>query len=125
MLSVFMPTISLIVLTIPYLFVPKGFRFSSQSVGIERIRNTITIDYNQILNIQKLKWTWKALRLGGSGGLYGYLGYYHLFGVGKVWMYVSNRHKMVLLETKNGIKYAFSPKNPDDFIFQLQKRIKN
>ena len=122
-LTVFMPTISIIVLTVPYLYTPKGFRFTTQGLGIERIRNTIIIPYNQISTIQKGKWTWKAARLGGSGGLYGYLGFYHLFGIGKVWMYVTNRHKMLLLETKNGVKYAFSPKDPEDFVAQLQKKI--
>ena len=108
-LTVFIPTISIIILTIPYLYTPKGFRFTSQGLGIERLRNTILLPYSQISTVQRGKWTWKAARLGGSGGLYGYLGFYHLFGIGRVWMYVTNRHKMVLLETKKGIKYAFSP----------------
>ena len=120
-----MPSISLIVLTVPYLFTPKGFRFTSQGLGIERLRNTIIIPYSQISTVQRGKWTWKAARLGGSGGLYGYLGFYHIFGIGKVWMYVTNRHKMVLLETKKGIKYAISPRDPEDFVLQLQKRIMN
>ena len=122
-LTVFMPSVSLIVLIAPYFFKPKGFRFTSESLGIERLRNTITIPYNQISTIQKGKWTWQAVRLGGSGGLYGYLGLYHLFGIGRVWMYTTNRHKMVLLETKKGIKYAFSPENLEDFVSQLQKKV--
>jgi len=123
LLIVFMPTISIIVLTIPYLFTPKGFRLAFQGLEIERLRNTILILYNQISTVQRGKWTWKAARLGGSGGLYGYLGFYHVFGIGKVWMYVTNRHKMVLLETKKGVKYAFSPDDPEDFVFQLQRRL--
>ena len=54
-LTVFMPVISIIVLTIPYLYTPKGFRLTSQSFQIERLRNTITIPYDQISTIQKGK----------------------------------------------------------------------
>ena len=50
-LIVFMPCISLIVLVVPYFFTPKGFRFASQDFRIERLRNIITIPYNQILAV--------------------------------------------------------------------------
>ena len=123
-LTVFIPTISIIILIIPYLYTPKGFRLTSQSFQIERLHNTITIPYDQISSIQKGKWSWKAARLGGSGGLYGYLGLYHLFGIGRVWMYVTNRHKMLLLETKRGNKYAISLKNPEELVSQLERKIK-
>ncbi len=122
-LIVFMPCVSLIVLLVPYLFTPKGFRFTPEGLRIERLRNTITIPYNQISNVQRGKWTWKAVRLGGSGGLYGYLGLYHLFGIGRVWMYTTDRHKMILIETKKGKKYAIRPENPEDFVSQLQKKV--
>ena len=124
-LIVFMPCVSLIVLLVPYLFTPKGYRFTSEGLKIDRLRNTITIPYNQISNVQRGKWTWKAVRLGGSGGLYGYLGLHHLFGIGRVWMYTTNRHKMILIETKNGKKYGISPENPEDYVSQLQKHISN
>ena len=121
-LAVFISCVSLIVLLMPYLFKPRGFRLTSEDLKIERPLNTITISYNQILHVQRGKWTWKAVRLGGSGGLYGYLGLYHLFDIGRVWMYVTNRHKMILIETKKGKKYAFSPENPEDLVSQLQKK---
>ena len=121
-LAVFISCVSLIVLLMPYLFKPRGFRLTSEDLKIERPLNTITISYNQILHVQRGKWTWKAARLGGSGGLYGYLGLYHLFGIGKVWVYTTNRHKMILIETNKRKKYAFSPENPEDLVSQLQKK---
>jgi hypothetical protein len=120
--AIFIPCISLIVLLVPYLFKPKGFRLTSEDLTIERLLNTISIPYDQISTIQRGKWTWKAVRLGGSGGLYGYLGLFHLFGIGRVWMYTTNRHKMILIETKQGKKYGLSPENPEDFESQLQKK---
>ncbi len=32
-----------------------------------------------------------------------------------------NKHKMILMETKSGKKYAISPENPKNFVSQLQK----
>ena len=43
-LIVFMPCISLIVLLVPYLFKPTGFRFTSEGVRIERFWNNITAE---------------------------------------------------------------------------------
>jgi hypothetical protein len=37
-------------------------------------------------------------------------------------MYTTNRHKMILIETKQGKKYGLSPENPEDFESQLQKK---
>jgi len=123
-LTVLLPCISLVVLVVPYLFKPKGFRFNSKELGIERPLNTISIPYSQISTVQRGKWTWKAVRLGGSGGLYGYLGLFHLSKSGRVWMYVTNRHKMVLIETENK-KYEISTENPEDLVFNLQGKLDN
>ncbi len=122
-LVVFILSISLIILLVPFLFKPKGFRLAFEEFTIERTLNTITIPYAQISTIQRGKWTWKAIRLGGSGGLYGYLGLFHFFGIGRVWMYVTNRHKMVLIETDSGKKYAVSPEDPDDFVLKLRGKL--
>jgi hypothetical protein len=121
--ALLMPSISIIVLVIPYLFKPKGFRLTSKELKIERLLKPVTVPYVKISNIQMGKWTWKAIRLGGSGGLYGYFGLFHFFGIGRVWMYATNRHKMVLIVTKQGKKYGLSPENPEDFITELQKHL--
>ena len=49
---VFISSISLIVLVVPYLFKPKGFRLTPTSLRIERLLNTITIPYEQFEKIQ-------------------------------------------------------------------------
>jgi hypothetical protein len=121
--AVFIPIISLIVILVPYLFKPKGFLFNSQELKIKRIIKDISIPYSQISKIERGKWTWKVVRLGGSGGLYGYLGLFHFFDIGHVWMYVTNRNKMVLIELLTGKKYAISPKNVENFVFQIKKLI--
>lgn len=122
-LAIFIPSLSFIVLLVPYLFKPKGFTLNFKELVIERTINTISVPYLEISKVQRGNWTWKAIRLGGSGGLYGYLGLFHFFSIGRVWMYVTNRHKMVLIETGSGKKYAISPEDPDDFVFQLKRKL--
>jgi hypothetical protein len=57
-------------------------------------------------------------RLGGSGGLYGYFGLFHIAGIGKVWMYVTNKDRIILIKTKEK-QNAISPNNIDDFLSTL------
>lgn len=40
-------------------------------------------------------------------------------GIGRVWMYVTNRYNLVLITTKDDAKYVISPENPDEFILKL------
>ena len=122
-IAVLIPTFSLIVLLVPYLFKPNGFVLNSQELKIKRIMNDISVPYKLISKIERGKWTWKVVRLGGSGGLYGYLGLFHFFDIGNVWMYVTNRNKLVLIELISGKKYAISPENIEDFVFQIKKLI--
>jgi hypothetical protein len=61
-------------------------------------------------------------RLGGSGGLYGYFGLFHIAGIGKTWMYVTNKDRVVYIQTKEK-QYAISPDNPDDFLLSLKQHL--
>ena len=86
---------------------------TSTEVIIQRPIRNISIPYNQIIDINQLNWTWKGLRLGGSGGLYGYLGLFYLSNLGKVWMYVTNKNKMLLIKCVNSRNYIISPDEAD------------
>jgi hypothetical protein len=105
--SVTVLTIS--ILAIQFLFSPRGYKLTSTEVTIQRPIRSISIPYNQIIGVNQLNWTWRGLRLGGSGGLYGYFGLFYLSNLGKVWMYVTNKNKMLLIKCINGRNYLISP----------------
>lgn len=112
--------IVLALLIIPYLFSPRGYALTESGVLIRRPVGNILIPYNSIANVrivtEKLRW---GIRLWGSGGLYGFIGLFHIKNLGRVWMYVTDHSRMVLIETHKGIKYIISPDNPTAFIERL------
>jgi len=118
----FITVITTITLSVPYLFSPIGYNLTSTELIIQRPIKSILIPYNRITEIEKLKWLWKGVRLGGSGGLYGYLGLFYFFGAGKVWMYVTNKNKMLLVKCINDKQYAISP-NSLDFLAEAKIKI--
>lgn len=116
--------LTIIVLVIPFLFSPRGYMLTSTEVIIRRPIRSISIAYNQIIDVNQLNWTWKGLRLGGSGGLYGYLGLFYLSNLGKVWMYVTNKNKMLLIKCINGSNYIISPDRAD-FLTTVKSKLKH
>lgn len=109
-------------LGIPFLFSPKGYRLTSTELIIQRPVRSIVIPYNQVIEINQLNWIWKGIRLGGSGGLYGYLGLFYLSGIGKVWMHVTNKNKMLLVKCINGKQYVISPSSID-FLTEVKNKL--
>lgn len=116
--------LTMTILLVTYLFSPKSYALTSNSLVIQRRIKTVSIPFAKILDVKQIDWTWKIARLGGSGGLYGYLGLFHISGIGRVWMYVTNKDRIVFLKTKEGKQYAISPKNTEGFISTLNQQLK-
>jgi hypothetical protein len=113
-----------VILVIPYLFSPRCYELTSAALVIQRKVRSIKIPYNQISEVKEVNWMWKGIRIGGSGGLYGYLGLFYFSHVGKVWMFVTNRNKMLLIMCVDNKQYAISPNNLD-FLTEAKKLIGN
>jgi hypothetical protein len=79
------------------------------------------------ISVSKTPKIWKSTWLGGrlwaSGGLYGYFGIFIFKGIGKVWMYVTNRNNLVLVEDAKHKKYLISPDNADRFTYLLNQSL--
>lgn len=106
------------VLVLPYLWNPRAYVLSTDSVIVRRVLGDARIG---IANEPKRwRWTWWGLRLWGSGGLYGYFGIFAFKGIGRVRMHATNRHNLVLIEDSMGRKYLLSPDEPEKFIQQAR-----
>ena len=110
---VFMVVMSVVVLLGTYLFSPRGYRLTARELVIVRPFRSIVIPYDDIAEANRQEWIWKGVRLWGGGGLYGYIGLFHISGLGRIWMYVTNKNKLVLIKTKNSKQYAISPDKLD------------
>lgn len=113
----------LLIVVLPYLFSPRGFILTTDGILIKRHLRSIIIPYSEISEVRRVPWTRRAVRLGASGGLYGFFGLFHIQGMGKAWMYVTDRSKMILIGTKRGTKYIISPSDPQAFIEKLESLI--
>lgn len=114
-----------LIIVLPYLFSPRRFILTANGVLIKRHLKSILIPYSDISNVRRISWNWRAVRLSASGGLYGFFGLFYIQGLGRTWMYVTDRSKMVLIETKQGKKYIVSPSNPQIFLEKLSPNINN
>ena len=107
-----------VILFLPYLMVPRGYVVSGKTVVVKRPLGEVRIILAEAA--LRWKWTWWGLRLFGSGGLYGYYGFFIFKGLGMVRMCATNRHNLVLVRDVNGRKYLLSPDEPERFIQQTQ-----
>ncbi|MHC1628747.1 MAG: PH domain-containing protein [Candidatus Nezhaarchaeales archaeon] len=107
-------------LIVPYLYSPRAFGITAKGVLVKRPLKSFLIPYEDIASVKRVSWTWKGIRLFASGGLYGYFGLFQISGLGRAWMYVTNRDKMLLIETKRGVKYIISPSDPELFMEKLK-----
>ncbi|MEM4647567.1 MAG: PH domain-containing protein [Candidatus Nezhaarchaeales archaeon] len=111
-----------LIVFVPYLFSPSSFALTTKGVLIKRPLRSILIPYSEVIDFKRISDAsiMKGVRIWGSGGLYGFIGLFRISGLGKVWMYVTDRSKMVLIETKRNVKYVISPSDPLTFIERLR-----
>jgi hypothetical protein len=106
------------VIVVPYFWAPQGYQVIEGKIIVKRLIGDVYIFIDR-LPLQ-WKWTWWGIRLIGSGGLYGYFGFFTFRGIGRVRMYATNRHNLILIVDEKGKKILLSPKDPERFINLLQ-----
>ncbi|MEM3885608.1 MAG: PH domain-containing protein [Candidatus Methanomethylicia archaeon] len=58
---------------------------------IKRCLRSILIPYSVVSGVRRVSWIWRAVRFCANGGLYGFFGLFYVQGLGRVWMYVTDR----------------------------------
>jgi hypothetical protein len=110
------------VLLMPLLWAPQGYALMGNVVTVRRRIGDVKIRVAKMP--ERWTWTWWGLRLFGSGGLYGYFGYFMFKGIGRVHMYATNRHNLVLLADQKGGKVLVSPNDPENFVHILRESLR-
>ncbi len=101
-----------------YVFSPRGYELTLSGVVVKRVLRSFEIPYGDIIDARRVGMP-RGIRICASGGLHGFFGLFQLDGLGRVWMYVTNRGNLVLITTRRGVKYIISPDNPEDFLRKL------
>jgi len=117
------PVIFAVVLGATYLLAPRGFAILGRELVVERRLRPVRIELSAIRAVGPLpaERVAGAVRLGGSGGLFGHFGWYFSRRLGAFRMYASRRSGLVLVETDDEA-FVLSPGDPDAFTEALLAR---
>ncbi len=101
---------------------PTGYTLDDNAVHIERRAGAFTIPLSAIREVRELPPQVTFIRIGGSGGWYGYYGEFKSRDLGQVTMYATRSDDRVFLAT-DGRKYIITPASPAAFVADLQSRL--
>ena len=97
-----------------YLWAPRAYTVTDNKIIVKRLIGDFQITAAQ--KPERWRWTWWGIRLFGSGGLYGYYGFFSFRDLGRVCMHATNRNNLVLVKDKKGRRFLLSPSEPGKFI---------
>jgi hypothetical protein len=100
-----------------YAYSPRGYVIADRSIVVRRLagRPRIALDDVRELRQATLDDSSGAIRLWGSGGLFGYYGLFSSVKLGKFTAYVTNRNNKVLV-VSGSKTVLFSPDDVDGFL---------
>jgi hypothetical protein len=101
---------------------PTGYTIDDNAVHIERRCGAVTIPLSAIREVRELPPQVYFMRIGGSGGWYGYYGEFKSRDLGQVTMYATRSDDRVLLAT-DGRTYVITPASPAAFVADVQSRL--
>lgn len=92
-----------------------------EGVGVRTLARTKLIPYENIDRIvradeQPQFFSISTIRLFGSGGVFGYIGWFHSKGIGTFLSYATDEKNVFLIYRKKGIPVAISVNDPDEFL---------
>jgi hypothetical protein len=113
-----------VVIVIVYLFSVKKYRITNDSLEIVRVLNVKSISLSSLKEVRvvsnsEMAWT---IRLFGSGGLFGFIGYFWNYKHRFISAYATRMTRLVLVTTKENKKMIISPED-FEFVEMLQQKI--
>lgn len=108
-----------------YGYSPRSYIISNKHLIIQRPFDKKIFDKNKIQSIKPIKKSdlKGTIRTFAVGGLFGYYGDFKNKKFGEMIWYVTNRNKIILIETINDKKILISPENNERFIKEMTDAI--
>ena len=113
-----------LVFVLAYAYSPRGYAIVDRSIVVKRLIGNVCIPLDAIREVRSANCDdfRAALRLWGSGGLFGYYGIFQTAHLGKATWYVTNRNRAVVVVT--GSKTTlFSPDDVARFITTIHEAV--
>lgn len=99
----------------PYLWAPRYYTVSDQSIVIKRLIGDVTIHRSSIKSLEIVDQAPIKLRLFGSGGLFGHFGVFTLTSGERAKLHCTRVNQVVVITTTRQI-YIISPANPEEYV---------
>lgn len=121
-------TVILLLLLIPMIvlslyYYPKSLESTDSKVIIHRLYNDKVFECSEIAAVERCYPSAGGLRLCGSGGFFGYWGYFTDVMIGNYFGYYGDRSQCILIKLKNGKQYVVSCVNPDEMVKSIKSHI--
>lgn len=102
---------------------PISVRLTPQYFELRKLVGRIRIEYTAITNVVRYKPSFWDMRVFGSGGFFGYIGFFQGNKIGRYSGFFADTNQAFLIRTKLGKLYVFSTETPDRTVEELKKRI--
>lgn len=106
-----------------YLEAPKRVMLTDDAIVLYKVRGRLVLPFGGIKSIREYP-SLKGVRLCGSGGLYGFIGYFYDKEIGRHLRYVGNHDEAFLIELKSGKKYVLSCENSGHVIEFVRDKLR-
>ena len=120
--AVILTSVLLLVAFSSFLVFPLYIISDDEGIGIRTLIRTRRISFQEIDHIERLDGGERlfgikdAVRLCGIGGVFGFIGWFRMKGIGTFRSYITDEKKAFLIYRKNGLPIAISVSEPDEFL---------
>lgn len=120
--AVILTSVLLLVAFSSFLVFPLYIISDDEGIGIRTLIRIRRISFQEIERIERLDSGERlfgikdAVRLFGVGGVFGFIGWFRMKGIGSFRSYITDEKKAFLIFRKNGLPIAISVSEPDEFL---------
>jgi Bacterial PH domain len=115
------PVLAVAVIALGFAFSPRGYEISDGAFRVKRLIGDVVIPLDRLRFVRDATAAdfWGCVRLWGSGGLFGYYGWFWSKALGRSRWYVTDRNRAVVVT--NGDKTILvSPEDHDGFVAAIR-----
>jgi hypothetical protein len=115
--NIILSCLSIFVIILCFAYSPRGYSLVGRSILVERLAGPARIDLSDVREARKATPDdfRGCIRLGGSGGLFGYYGQFSTAKLGRCTWYVTDRSHCIVVVTP-AKTVLVSPDNPEAFL---------
>ncbi|MGD0134237.1 MAG: PH domain-containing protein [Bryobacteraceae bacterium] len=115
--NIILSCLSIFVIILCFAYSPRGYSLAGRSILVQRLAGPARIDLSDVREARKAAPDdfRGCIRLGGSGGLFGYYGLFSTAKLGRCTWYVTDRSHCIVVVTP-AKTVLVSPDNPEAFL---------